>query len=36
MAAAVARLGVRLPRRAAEEELEEVGGWLLAEGSGTE
>lgn len=36
MAAAVARLGVRLLRRAAEEELEEVGGWLMVGGSGTE
>lgn len=36
MAAVVARLGVRLLRRAAEEELEEVGGWLMVGGSGTE
>lgn len=36
MAAAVARWGVRLLRRAAEEELEEVGGWLMAGDSGIE
>lgn len=29
-------MGVRLPRRAAEEELVEVGGWLMVGGSGTE
>lgn len=36
MAAAVAHWGVRLLRRAAEEEVEEVGGWLMVGGSGTE
>lgn len=35
MVAVVARWGVRL-RRAVEEELEEVGGWLMVGGSGTE
>lgn len=32
----MARWGVRLLRRAAKEELEEVGGWLMVGGSGTE
>lgn len=36
MVAVVARSGVRLLRREAEEELEEVGGWLMVGGSGTE
>ncbi len=36
MAVVVARLGVRLLRREAEEELEEVGGWLMMGGFGTE
>lgn len=29
-------MDVRLLRRAAEEEVEEVGGWLMVGGSGTE
>lgn len=36
MAAAVAHLSVRLLQRVAEEEREEVGGWLMVGGSGTE
>lgn len=36
MVAAVARLGVRLLRMEAEEELEGVGGWLMVGGFGTE
>lgn len=36
MTAVVARWGARLLLRAAEEELEEVGGWLTEGGSGTE
>lgn len=32
----MARWGVRLLRRAEEEELVEVGGWLMVGGSGTE
>lgn len=36
MSAAVARWDVRLLRRVAEEELEEVGDWMRVGGSGTE
>lgn len=36
MAAVVAHWGVRTLRREAEGELEEVGGWLMVGGSGTE
>lgn len=34
--AVVAHWDVRLLRRVAEEELEELGGWLMEEGSETE
>lgn len=36
MVAVAARWDVRMLRRAAEGELEEVGGWLMVGGSGTE